>query len=40
MSKHTLKDMLDDDGDHAILNIEKAPKKVLRKEIMTINDIY
>ena len=40
MSKHTLKDMLGDDGNHAILNIEKRHKKVLRKERMKINDIY
>ena len=40
MSKHILKDMLDDDGNHAILNMEKAHRKALRKERMKINDIY
>ena len=40
MSKYILKDMLGDDGTHAILNIEKAHKKLSRKERMKINDIY
>ena len=40
MSKHILKDILGDDGDHTILNMEKAHKKVSREERMKINDIY